>query len=143
MPYASGPQPWTTPVGFYNGELHTKAEFGWPGSQESYQTGDGSNSFGLYDMSGNNWQWTNDWYDTTYYGVSPASNPPGPTQQQASVQPDGKVYRIIKGGCWFNSDPGDPGHGRVSNRNPAFHRAPDNPSQPYYHIGFRVFRNAL
>ncbi len=141
-PYASGPQPWTTPVGFYNGQLHNKSDYGWPGSQTTYQTGDGSNGFGLFDMCGNNWQWTNDWYDTAYYGVSPGSNPPGPTQSQASVQPDGQVYRIIKGGTWYNSDPGDPGHGRASNRNPAYHRAPDNPGSPYYHIGFRVVRNA-
>jgi formylglycine-generating enzyme required for sulfatase activity len=45
-PYATGPYPWTTPVGFYNGQLHTKAEFGWPGSQQTYQTSDGSNAWG-------------------------------------------------------------------------------------------------
>jgi formylglycine-generating enzyme required for sulfatase activity len=141
-PYATGPYPWTTPVGFYNGQLHTKAEFGWPGSQATYQTGDGSNGFGLYDMSGNNWQWINDWYEISYYVASPSTNPPGPTQANASLQPDGQPYRVVRGGSWYNSDPGDPGHGRVSNRNPAYHRAPDNPNSPYYHIAFRVVRTA-
>ena len=141
-PYATGPYPWTTPVGFYNGQLHTKAEFGWPGPQARYQTSDGSNGWGLYDMTGNNWQWINDWYETSYYTVSPSTNPPGPALANASIQPDGAAYRLLRGGCWFNSDPGDPGHGRVSNRNPAYHRAPDSPSAPYYHIGFRVVRNA-
>jgi formylglycine-generating enzyme required for sulfatase activity len=43
-PFQVGPYPWTTPVGFYNGKLHTKAEYGWPGSQQTFQSGKGSNS---------------------------------------------------------------------------------------------------
>jgi uncharacterized protein (TIGR03437 family) len=139
-PYATGPYPWTTPVGFYNGQLHTKAEFGWPGSQQTYQTGDGSNAWGLYDMSGDNWQWVNDWYENPYYAVSPYLNPPGPTEADASLMPDGSPYRGMRGGTWYNSDAGDPGHGRVSNRDPAYYRAPDNPNTPYYHVSFRVAR---
>jgi uncharacterized protein (TIGR03437 family) len=141
-PYATGPYPWTTPVGFYNGQLHTKAEFGWPGSQQTYQTADGSNAWGLYDMSGNNWQWVNDWYENPYYSVSPYMNPPGPTEAAASPMPDGLPYRVMRGGTWYNSDAGDPGHGRVSNRDPAYYRAPDNPNTPYYHVSFRVARYA-
>ena len=139
-PYATGPYPWITPVGFYNGQLHTKAEFGWPGSQQTYQTSDGSNAWGLYDMSGNNWQWVNDWYENPYYAVSPYMNPPGPTEAAASPMPDGLPYRGMRGGTWYNSDAGDPGHGRVSNRDPAYYRAPDNPNTPYYHVSFRVAR---
>jgi uncharacterized protein (TIGR03437 family) len=141
-PYATGPYPWTTPAGFYNGQLHTKVEFGWPGSQATYQTADGSNAWGLYDMSGNNWQWVNDWYENPYYSVSPYKNPPGPTQAAASLMPDGLPYRGMRGGTWYNSDAGDPGHGRVSNRDPAYYRAPDNPNSPYYHVSFRVARYA-
>ena len=37
-PYETGDYPWTTPVGFYNGELHDAADFAWPGSQSTYQT---------------------------------------------------------------------------------------------------------
>jgi formylglycine-generating enzyme required for sulfatase activity len=111
-------------------------------SQQSYQTADGSNAWGLYDMSGNNWQWVNDWYENPYYSVSPYMNPPGPTEADASLMPDGLPYRVMRGGTWYNSDAGDPGHGRVSNRDPAYYRAPDNPNTPYYHVSFRVARYA-
>ena len=129
-------------MGFYNGQLHTKAAFGWPGSQATYQTSDGSNAWGLYDMSGNNWQWVNDWYENPYYSVSPYQDPPGPTEAAASLMPDGLPYRGMRGGTWYNSDAGDPGHGRVSNRDPSYYRAPDNPDTPYYHVSFRVARYA-
>ena len=139
-PFQTGAYPWTTPVGFYNGQLHTKAEFGWPGSQQTYQTSDGSNAWGLYDMAGNVWQWVNDWYGTDYYNVSPYRNPPGP--DTGSPMPDGLPYRNMRGGSWYNGGVNDPGHARVSNRDPGYYRAPDNPSGPYYHTGFRVARTA-
>jgi len=56
--------------------------------------------------------------------------------------PDGLPYRNMRGGSWYNGGTGDPGHARVSNRDPAYYRAPDNPNGPYYHVGFRVARTA-
>jgi formylglycine-generating enzyme required for sulfatase activity len=88
-PFRAGPQPWTTPVGFFDGKMHRKAELNWPGDQETCQAANGANGYGLYDMAGNVWQFVNDWYARDYYAYSPAENPAGP--QRGSVMPDGKA----------------------------------------------------
>ena len=132
-PFRSGPLPWTTPVGFFNGQLHHKEDFGWPGTQEIFQSGNGVNGYGLYDMAGNVWQFINDWYVRDYYAYSPTNNPPGP--ERGSLLQDGKPYRGMRGGNWYN---GENGHSRVSNRNPSYYRGPQDPDQPYYHLDFRV-----
>ncbi len=132
-PFRVGPQPWTTPVGFFNGQLHRKSDFGWPGPQDSFQTSNGANGYSLYDMAGNVWQFVNDWYGRDYYAYSPTNNPPGPAS--GSIMPDGKPYRGMRGGNWYN---GENGHSRVSNRNPSYFRGPQDPNHPYYHLSFRV-----
>ena len=81
----------TTPVGFYNGELHYKVDFAWPGSQTSYQTQNAQSYYGCYDMSGNVYEWCYDWYSSTYYSSSPPSNPTG-----AGSGTD----RGVRGGGW-------------------------------------------
>jgi formylglycine-generating enzyme required for sulfatase activity len=137
-PYESGPNPWTTPGGFYNGDMQYKSDFGWPGSQDSFQTSNGANGYGLYDMAGNTWNWCNDWYGRRYYDSSPSSNPRGPAS--GTPMPDGKPYRCLRGGSWYNATryPGD--HSRCSNRDPAYYRGPGDPNGPWFHISFRVVR---
>ncbi len=132
-PYEAGPMPYTTPVGFYDGQEHFKADFNWPGSANTYQTKDGSNGYGLYDMAGNVWEWTNDWYHSDYYSTSPRYNPQGPGT--GKPMPDGDIYHVLRSGNWYN---GQQGHSRVSNRNPAHFRGPQDPYHPWYHIGFRI-----
>jgi len=134
--------PWTTPVGFYDGTLHLKSEYNWPGAAASYQTSNGANAFGLYDMAGNAWQFVNDWYAQNYYSVSPYDNPKGP--DVGFIMPDGKAYRGMRGGNWYNgytTTGVNDGHSRVSNRNPSYYRGPQDPNHPWYHVGFRAARN--
>jgi len=140
-PYEMGSYPLSTPVGFYDGILKQKADYNWPGSASEYQTTDGANGFGLYDMQGNVWELINDWYGQDYYSISPYDNPKGPTT--GFIMPDGKPYRGMRGGNWYNGYDTlgvNDGHSRVSNRNPSYYRGPQDPNHPWYHIGFRIAR---
>ncbi len=140
-PYEAGVYPQTTPVGFYDGTLKQKTSFNWPSTAATYQTLNGANGFGLYDMQGNAWEMLNDWYGQNYYSLSPYSNPTGPTT--GFIMPDGKPYRGMRGGNWYNGlmvNGKSDGHSRISNRNPTYYRGPQDPNHPWYHIGFRVVR---
>ena len=141
-PYEVAAYPNTTPVGFYDGQLHFKTDYNWPGNAVSYQTSDGANGFGLYDMQGNVWEFVNDWYGQNYYSLSPYDNPKGP--DTGFLMPDGKPYRGMRGGNWYNglvTNGVNDGHSRVANRNPSYYRGPQDPNHPYYHLGFRTVRN--
>jgi len=52
---------------------------------------DGKSPYGIYDLSGNVWEWVSDWYDPDYYVTSPSQNPQGPES--------GK-YKVLRGGSW-------------------------------------------
>lgn len=139
-PWESGSEPQTSPVCFFDGSVATKAQHVWPASASIFATHDGRNGYGLCDMSGNVWEWVNDWYRKDYYASSPTSNPAGPSEAEASPMPDGNKYRVLRGGNWYNGTSPErmDGHSRVSNRDPSYFRGPGDPNGPWFHVGFRV-----
>ena len=77
------------------------------------------NELGLYDMSGNVFEWCEDWHDSDYYKSSPKSNPTGPSSGS---------LRVYRGGSWFYRS----WCCRVSNRS-SF-----TPDRGYYSLGLRL-----
>ncbi|MCO6476617.1 MAG: SUMF1/EgtB/PvdO family nonheme iron enzyme, partial [Phaeodactylibacter sp.] len=81
------------------------------------------NELGLYDMSGNVWEWCWDLYSTSYYADSPTCNPLGP---------DSSTGMVRRGGFWM---------GGANNCRLAF-RIGSEPGNRNYTYGFRVVRGA-
>jgi formylglycine-generating enzyme required for sulfatase activity len=116
-----------TTTAFNNGSSddNTVANIAWYSGNAGNQThavgGKAANALGLFEMSGNVFEWVNDWYGSTYYSVSPSTNPLGPVS--------GSV-RVFRGGSW--SDAAD--SVRSSYRNV---KSPDYAGS---NIGFRIAR---
>lgn len=79
-----------------------------------------ANPYGLYDMTGNVWEWVQDWYDPNYYASSPRQSPRGPREGH---------LRVVRGGSWLVADV------RMLS---CSHRHKVPPDTYSYGIGFRV-----
>jgi len=101
-------RPWPIWEGYDDGYVFTAPVGAFP-----------PNELGLYDMTGNVWEWVSDWYDENYYKNSPKNNPQGAGSGS---------LKVLHGGSWA----GTPRDGRAS------HRVMYDPAGRYVGVGFRL-----
>jgi len=83
------------------------------------------NSHGVYDMVGNVWEWTADWYASNYYAESPVKNPKGPEKGN---------NRVARGGSWFCSP-------NYCSAYSSHYRGSSPPDHTFNNVGFRCAKD--
>lgn len=85
-----------------------------------------ANGFGLYNVSGNVWEWVQDWFSPSWHLDGPRENPRGP---------DEGTNRVIRGGSFLC-------HYSYCNRYRVSARSSNTPDSSTCHTGFRLARDA-
>jgi eukaryotic-like serine/threonine-protein kinase len=93
------------------------------GAVSVYNYSNGQSPYGIFNMAGNAFEWTNDFYSEDYYSISPRENPTGP--------PNGE-WIALRGGSWNSSQRSV----RVT------HRDVSGPEYMNYLLGFRCALDA-
>ncbi|WOD37024.1 formylglycine-generating enzyme family protein [Nodosilinea sp. E11] len=94
-----------------------------------------ANGYGLFDMTGNVWEWTQDWYHVGHDFMNHATNPSMADSAQSSDPRDpGVAKHVIKGGSYLCAK------NYCSRYRPAAREA-QSPDTGTSHIGFRLVKN--
>ncbi len=105
--------PLTTPVGYYDG-VHVDTQYS-------------VSPIGAFDMSGNVWEWCQDWYDAGYYAACEIQG-----VVADPIGPDAGSSRVLRGGSW----------GYAGNYCRSAQRAKGAPDGTWWGHGFRMARSA-